>query len=34
MNLLNIICSTLYIIANVLIVVELIASNELILQLE
>lgn len=33
MNLLNIICLTLYIIANVFIV-ELIASNELILQLE
>lgn len=34
MNLLNIIRSTLYIIANVFIVVELISSNELILQLE
>lgn len=34
MNLHNIIRSTLYIIANVFIVVELIASNELILQLE
>ena len=33
MNLFNIICSTLYIIVYVLIV-ELIASNELILQLE
>lgn len=33
MNLLNIICLTLYIITNVFIV-ELIASNELILQLE